>query len=170
MRTTRSAACGALLLLCACSNLPVVTGDSKGYFDTSKGMYGGNEFDARSTEGKITVAKETASPGNPPPSKDATPAPAAAPTPAAVAAAPVPAPAAAAPVTAARMPPAPIAIDGNAFAAVFGPSPAPVRPSPEQLMRLDSLALFAADAARVDLQRKILNCRRAGDDCRLSPQ
>jgi hypothetical protein len=147
------------VLLCACASAPVVTGDSRGFFDTAKGMYGGNEFDARSAEGKITVANE--------------------PQAASASAATAGASGAAVTATAAAAPPAatppqpdtsdvPIAIDTNAFAAVFGPTSNPVRPSAEQLMRLDSLSLIAGDATRVELQQKILACRRAGDRCRIA--
>lgn len=151
MRWDRGAATLACLLLGACAAGPVVTGDSRGFFDTSKGMYGGNEFNARSVEGKITVAHEPAA-AQPP--AGAAPSPAAAPAERTT-------PAAAAP---------PLAIDANAYVAVFGTTPPPATPSAEQLMRLDSLALIAAEAARVDLQTKILACRRAGADCRLVPQ
>jgi len=61
-----------------------------------------------------------------------------------------------------------IAIDANAFDAVFGTASAPLKPTAEQLMRLDSLSLVASEAARADLQQKILACRRAADACRLS--
>jgi hypothetical protein len=156
-----AACCGGLLLLGACTGAQVVTGDSRGFFDTSKGMYGGNEFNARSVEGKITVAHEQApqqAAGGAPPAgaPAAAPVAAAAPSPAAA-----PAPAAVAP---------PLSIDANAYAAVFGAMQPPVRPTDEQLMRLDSLALIASDAARVDLQTKILACRRAAQSCRLAPQ
>jgi hypothetical protein len=150
------------LLLCACSNAPVVTGDSRGFFDTAKGMYGGNEFDARSTEGAITVANE------PQPVAPAAPAKANAPATAqANATAPV-APRAAAPAAAPGIGRTPIAIDANAFAAVFGPAASGVKPTAEQLMQLDSLSLVAGDATRVDLQKAILACRRAGEACRIA--
>lgn len=138
------------LLLCACSNAPVVTGDSRGFFDTAKGMYGGNEFDARSTEGAITVANE------PQPVAPAAPAKANAPA------------TAQANATAPGIGRTPIAIDANAFAAVFGPAASGVKPTAEQLMQLDSLSLVAGDATRVDLQKAILACRRAGEACRIA--
>lgn len=144
------------LLLGACTNDPVVTGDSRGLFDTSKGMYGGNEFDARSVEGAITLAGQ-------PPSKTAM-SPAA---PAAPATPVAPAPASA-PMMVAAADTATFAIDANAFAAVFGPGMQAVKPTPEQLLRLDSLALVAGDATRVDLQQKILACRRSGENCRIA--
>jgi len=148
-------------LLGACSSAQYVTGDSRGFFDTSVGLYGGNEFEARSPEGKIAVA-------NQPSAKTQAPAPAAT-APSGAPQAPPAAPSVA-PVAAAA-PPAgetTIAIDANAFDAVFGTASAPLQPSAEQLMRLDSLSLIAGDAARLDLQQKILACRRAGDTCRLS--
>ena len=61
-----------------------------------------------------------------------------------------------------------IAIDANAFAAVFGPYTAPLQPSAAQLMQLDALSLVAADATRITLQQQILACRRAGEACRLA--
>lgn|GEM_PF-2131172 len=61
-----------------------------------------------------------------------------------------------------------IAIDANAFAAVFGPYTAPLKPSAAQLMQLDALSLVAADATRITLQQQILACRRAGEACRLA--
>jgi len=63
-----------------------------------------------------------------------------------------------------------IRIDANAYGAVFGTTPSPVKPTAAQLMQLDSLSLMAADPLRVDLQKKILECRRAGDSCRLAGQ
>jgi hypothetical protein len=149
------------LLLCACANEPVVTGDSRGYFDTVKGMYGGNEFDARSTEGKITVANEPQAAAPAASTTAAAPSNAAA-TDSASAARPQPT------ARAAGSGEAPIAIDANAFAAVFGSAPGPVKPSAEQLMRLDSLSLVAGEATRLELQQEILACRRAGESCRIA--
>jgi|SRR5450631_406675 hypothetical protein len=142
------------LLAGACAHAPVVTGDARGPFDTVQGVYGGNEFSATAPEGPRKIAGE---------------APVAAPSPA------IPAPAVAAQPAPGRAPALaqaddPILIDANAFAAVFGPAPAPVKASAAQLMQLDSLALVAADAMRVELQRKILACRRAGESCRLQGQ
>jgi hypothetical protein len=166
----------ASFVLGACSSAQYVTGDSRGFFDTSMGLYGGNEFDARSPEGKITVA-------NQPPAKAlapvaAAPVPSAAPQvqPAALEVQPVApvAPSMAAGTPALATPVAStggataIAIGANAFDAVFGTASAPLQPTAEQLMRLDSLSLVAGEAARADLQQKILACRRAGDACRLS--
>lgn len=205
-RVRACAAAGLLsVFLGACAHDPYVTGDSRGLFDTSKGMYGGNEFDARSPEGKVDYAGEASAK---PPAKAAAPtpeaataaaavpvtapatsvapapaiAPAMSPMPALAAAAPA-APAAAAPMILARsetpvaaagssdMPAVKrIAIDANAFAAVFGAASAPVKPTAEQLMQLDSLSLVAGDALRPQLQQKILACRRAGDACRLAGQ
>jgi len=167
------------VVLVGCSSAQYVTGDSREMFDTAKGMYGGNEFNARSPEGRITVANE----------KPADPAVGAAPAPsgdanrATTAAAGAPAVMTAAAGPAATSAPAGVAgsasasaattaativIDANAYAAVFGDMPAPVRPSADQLLRLDSLSLVAADSARVDLQTKILACRRAGESCRIT--
>jgi len=184
MRRAIYAASTLALLSSACASDPVVTGDSRGFFDTTKGMYGGNEFDARSTEGKLDY-------GHPAPAAGAPAALAAAPAAAsasasasATAAASAPAPAAPAPAAvpsaaplnlAAAAAPAPapatrIGIDPNAFAAVFGPSTAPVQPTAEQLMQLDSLSLVAGEGLRAELQKKILACRRAGAGCRLASQ
>ncbi len=181
------------LLLAACSADPVVTGDSRGYFDTVKGLAGGNEFDARAPEGKVRYA-DSAAPGTasvaaapgvptavPPAMPTAAPsatAPAAVPAapaaPAAVAAAaataPVLAAAAPPPAAAVALPETRIGIDANAFAAVFGTVTGAVAPSAEQLMRLDSLSLVAGEGLRIDLQQKILACRRAGAACRLASQ
>lgn len=158
-------------VLCGCAGSQYVTGESRGYFDTAQGMYGGNEFDARSTEGSVTYANQSHG-GAAAPAKAAAPVPAA-PAASATSAAsirPVAPLAAAGPAAApaAPQPEVTIAIDGNAFSAVFGAAAGPLQPSAEQLMRLDSLALVAADAARVDLQTKILACRRAGERCRLT--
>jgi hypothetical protein len=158
MHTQRTAAQLLCLLLCGCATGPVVTGDSRGFFDTSKGMYGGNEYEARSPEGKITLAGASASAPAAPQAAAAAPAQMAA---AAPAPAPVPAALAAPAETTIR-------IDANAYAAIFGTSAAPIRPSAEQLMRLDSLAIVTAESARIDLQKKILACRRAGDACRIA--
>ena len=157
----RSAAlsCLAAVLLGACSSAQYVTGDSRDMFDTAKGMYGGNEFSARSTEGQVSVANDKSA-AAPAAAGAAVPAVLAAPV--AVAAAPAPA---AAPATSAEPP---IVIDGNAYAAVFGAATAPLKPSAEQLLRLDSLALVAAESARIDLQTKILACRRDGESCRIA--
>jgi hypothetical protein len=171
MRRTVYAACSLVLLLSACALDPVVTGDGRGFFDTTKGMYGGNEFDARSTEGKVeygrpapAVAAPAAAPAAASPAAPAAAAPALAavpsPPPLTLAAAAAPAPA----------PPTHIGIDPNAFAAVFGPSTAPVQPTAEQLMQLDSLSLVAGEGMRAELQKKILACRRAGAGCRLASQ
>jgi hypothetical protein len=143
------------LLLGGCAGTQYVTGDSRELFDTAKGMYGGNEFDARSTEGAITLSGQKNA-------KTQAPAPAAAGAGAKPLAAASVAPAPAA--TAA----APIAIDANAFAVVFGAAADPVKPTAEQLMRLDSLSLLADEAKRQDLQPKILACRRQGENCRLT--
>ena len=162
MRRGRYAIYLFFLLLCGCAGAPYVTGDSRGLFDTANGMYGGNEFSARSIEGTITVANE---------------APAKAPSSAATAAAgnvgsvvKTPSVSAVAPTVSTASGDAPIAIDSNAFAAVFGPKSIPIQPSAEQLMQLDSLSLVAGDAMRIDLQKKILACRRAAEHCRIAPQ
>jgi len=151
-------------MLAACGGPPVVA-DSRGNFDTANGMYGGNEFTPLSAEGKRTfegdapaAAKTAAAPAPATP----TTAPSAPPV-AAMAAAPM----AAAPVSPAQVT---IAIEGNAFGAVFGAASAPVRPTPAQLLQLDSLSLVVADALRVELQTSILACRRAGEACRLAPR
>ncbi|HXY21169.1 MAG TPA: hypothetical protein VEI29_00690, partial [Burkholderiaceae bacterium] len=125
---------------------------------------------ARSPEGKIAVANQRSAKSQAPAPAATAPSGAPQSPPAAPSVAPV---AAAAPVVApqAAVPPAgetTVAIDANAFDAVFGTASAPLKPTAEQLMRLDSLALIAGDAARLDLQQKILACRRAGDTCRLS--
>ena len=158
------------VLLGACSSAQYVTGDSRGFFDTSAGLYGGNEFEARSPEGKITVANQPSAKTQAPAPATAAPSGAPQAPPAAPSVAPV---AAAAPVAALQAAVSPagettIAIDANAFDAVFGPASAALKPTAEQLMRLDSLSLIAGDAARLELQQKILACRRAGDTCRLS--
>jgi len=138
----------------------VVTGDSRFPFDTVRGGYGGNEFSALSPEGQRVLDNKAGA--APPPS----------PTPAA--ATPAGTVAAASAVAAADKAIVPssgeyqIAIDANAFAAVFGPLAVPVKPSAAQLMQLDSLSLVAAEATRVVLQQQILACRRAGDACRLA--
>ena len=166
--------------LSACAPGPAVTGDSRDGFDTTRGMYGGNEFSALSTEGKREFA------GDPKPAPVAAPATTAAPaiTPATPSSPPpaptnTPANAPANAQLASAMPPVAvasvptvtrIAIDPNAFAAVFGSSSGPVKPSADQLMQLDSISLMAADAKRAQLQQQILACRRAGDACRLANQ
>ena len=153
------------LLLAACAGPPVVA-DSRGPFDTVIGLYGGNEFTPLSPEGQRHFAGEA--PAAPKPAAPAAPPPAAAAAaPAVVAAAttaPLAAPMAGAPETTR------IRIDANAYGAVFGTTPSPVKPTAAQLMQLDSLSLMAADPLRVDLQKKILECRRAGDSCRLAGQ
>lgn len=142
------------LMLCACATSSPVTDDARGPFDTVSGLWGGNEFSALSPEGKRQYANQQAAPD--------------APAPAARAARSEPAPKAPA-VQLADAGDKPIVIAANAFAAVFGSATGPVRPSTEQLIRLDSLALVAADAVRADLQEKLLSCRRAGEFCRLAP-
>ncbi len=99
------------------------------------------------------------------------PTPAAA-TPAAAPSAPLLVAAATAPMAGVSAAPAitPIAIDPNAFGAIFPTGTSAVKPTGEQLMQLDNLALIAAEPLRTDLQRKILACRRAGDACRLGPR
>jgi hypothetical protein len=176
MHGAKYAVCALTLLLAACAADPVVTGDSRGYFDTVKGLAGGNEFDARAPEGKVQYAG-AASPGSAPAGAAAAPAPARSAAPAGVPAAPAaPASAAAAPAMAAAAAPsaAPpetrIGIDANAFAAVFGTAAGAVAPTAEQLMRLDSLSLVAGESLRVPLQQQILACRRAGAACRLASQ
>lgn len=144
--------CVCAALVGACSSAQYVTGDSRDMFDTAKGMYGGNEFTARSTEGKITYANT---------------APAAAAQPSAPAASAA-TPAAAPPAKVAPAVESPIVIDANAYAAIFGAAAGPVRPSAEELLRLDSLALVAAPEERLELQRKILACRRAAEACRIT--
>jgi hypothetical protein len=138
----------ASLLATACGG-PAVVADSRGPFDTVSGVYGGNEFSPLSAEGKRTFAGDT-------PDKVAAPAPAPATAPMAGASA--------APAI------APIPIDPNAFGAIFPTGTSAVKPTGEQLMQLDNLALIAAEPLRTDLQRKILACRRAGDACRLGPR
>jgi hypothetical protein len=142
-------------------------------------MYGGNEFSALSPEGKRQFQGQNSPAPAPAPAN--TPAPAQTPTTSQVNAAPA---VAAASVTAPNSAPAPapqlamasaapsrpIAIDPNAFAAVFGTAAAPVKPTADQLMQLDSISLMAADSKRMSLQQQILACRRAGDACRLTNQ
>jgi len=138
----------SVALLGACGGPPVV-GDSRGPFDTTTGLYGGNEFSPLSPEGRRVFKGDT--------SDAPQTAPAAAPAPDVVLAA------------APAVPPASVRIDidANAYGAVFGNTPAPVKPTPGQLMQLDSLSLMAAEPLRVDLQKRILECRRAGESCRL---
>ena len=88
---------------------------------------------------------------------------------------PAPAPVTPSPVLASAAAPAPrspepaaIAIDTNAFGAVFGGAQSPLKPTAEQLMQLDSLSLITAEPLRTDLQKKLLACRRAGQSCRLA--
>jgi len=160
MQTKSGAILLAALMLGACANVPYVTGDSRGGFDTAVGAYGGNEFSARSAEGAITVANEVS------------PKSAAGPAPATASAVPAAKPAATAIVAAASAPEATpqtvFVLDANAFAAVFGARSDPVLPSAEQLLQLDSLALVANEALRIDLQNKLLACRRAGGTCRFT--
>lgn len=167
MKSTVTSSLGiAALLLTACAGPPVVD-TANGPFDTVSGLYGGNEFSALSPEGKREF-------------KGDTPTAPVAPTPMPATAARAPASATAPPVVlAAAAPVVPVAtvsaperidIDANAYGAVFGSTPGPVRPTPTQLMQLDSLSLLAADPVRVELQKKILACRRAGDNCRLAGQ
>ncbi len=187
----------ASLLAGACAG-PAVVADSRGPFDTVSGLYGGNEFSPLSAEGKRTFAGETpgkvatpapapvpaASPAamrapapisadaaTPAVSTQTAPAPAAA-TPAATPAASLLVAAATAPLAGASAAPAitPIPIDPNAFGAIFPTGSSAVKPTGEQLMQLDNLALIAAEPLRTDLQRKILACRRAGDACRFGPR
>lgn len=166
MRRCRLFACLLGVLLGACGGPPVIA-DARGPFDTSVGVAGGNEFGALSPEGRRTLRGDAAA-------QPASPAPAA---PVALPVAPPPAAAPAPVVTLAQAGPAaaapaaadaPIAIDANAYGAVFGGATGPVRPTAAQLMQLDSLSLIAAETLRIDLQTKILACRRAGDACRLA--
>ncbi len=153
------------LVLGACAQDPPATTDSRWPFDTVQGMYGGNEYQARSPEGKITYEGDAkpAAPAQSSPkaqaSADAAPAPA---TPQALAlsASGTPAPAAGATQR--------IAIDSNAFAAVFPGAGGAVHPSAEQLMQLDALSMVAADPTRTKLQQQILACRRALAGCLLT--
>lgn len=149
-----------VLALCACANSAPVVNDARGPFDTVQGLYGGNEFSALSPEGKRQFDGDKPAANAPP----AAPAPVPAPVPAAS-----PGRSDVAKPTVADAGGAPILIAANAFAAVFGGAAEPVKPSAEQLIQLDSLSLVAADAVRVDLQQKLLLCRRAGDACRLAP-
>jgi len=148
MGTARCLLAISAVLLGACAGPPVVS-DSRGPFDTTAGLYGGNEFTALSPEGHRVFK------GDKPDAPQ--PAPAAPSAPAAVLAATQVSPAASVRID----------IDANAYGAVFGAVPGPVKPSPAQLMQLDSLSLIAADSLRVDLQKHILECRQAGDGCRL---
>lgn len=149
-------------LLAACGGPPVIA-DSRGPFDTTTGVYGGNEFAPLSPEGKRMFKGDKADSTQAAP---VAPAPAAAPV--AVAAATPAAPVALAAATPAAVPSTTrIDIDANAYGAVFGNTPAPVKPTAAQLMQLDSLSLVAADSLRVDLQTRILQCRRAGEGCRI---
>jgi len=165
---------GLLLSACTANTLgPPVVGDSRGPFDTVNGAAGGNEFNALSPEGH-RVLVGSAGAASPPPTAAIAARPAAAPS-GKVAEASSAAPAAGAAsvatsgaASAAKSGEIRIAIDANAFAAVFGPSEVPVTPSAAQLMQLDSLSLVAADATRVVLQQQILACRRAGDTCRIA--
>ena len=148
MGTARCVLAFSVLLLGACGGPPVV-GDSRGPFDTTTGLYGGNEFSPLTPEGhRVFKGDKSDAPQ---------PAPVAATTPGVVLAA--------APVVPAS--PVRVDIDANAYGAVFGNTPAPVKPTPAQLMQLDSLSLMAAEPLRVDLQKRILECRRAGDNCRM---
>jgi len=151
------------LLVGACSVTPV-TSDERGPFDTVLGVYGGNEFSATSSEGARRTRADEARATPAPAARSAAPAVALAPAAPAAPASVTPAPALAAPPLPA------IAIDANAYAAVFGSAAAGVAPSPAQLLQLDSLSLVTAEALRIDLQKKILACRRAGEACRLTPQ
>ncbi len=163
MGQVRLAICGTVLLLGACAGTQPVTGDERGPFDTVRGLYGGNEFNALAPEGHRTFAGEAPAGAASTAASTAAPARAADAPPVRVAAAP-----------GVHLQPAPgqgpIVIDANAYAAVFGPGASAVQPSAAQLMQLDSLALVAADAMRIDLQKKILACRRAGESCRLAGQ
>jgi hypothetical protein len=163
--------CLAAALLCGCGGPPVV-GQARGPFDTVSGVYGGNEFTPLSAEGKRTFAGDAPAPGAVPAAAPATvlapaspPAPAPAPSPPAQSPAPLV-------VATAAAPPAPalsvIAIDPNAFGAVFTSATGAVKPTAEQLLQLDNLSLIAAEPLRTDLQKKILACRRAGDNCRIT--
>jgi hypothetical protein len=179
MRSSRNAV--ALLvslmapMLSACTGTalgPPVVGDSRGPFDTVRGTAGGNEFTALAPEGHRVLEGSAGAGSSPPPSAIAATAAAAPPGKVAVASAAPAAGVASGPTSGAASAPKSgevrIAIDANAFAAVFGPSDVPVTPSATQLMQLDSLSLVAADATRVVLQQQILACRRAGDACRLA--
>jgi hypothetical protein len=165
MRVSSLAIACSGLLLCACAGTNGSGVQPRNPFGVTIGAEDGNTFSA--TAAAPGDAKGAAASASTPVPALASAPPAAparsfppAPAPAAIAAAP------AAPASGATR----IVIDANAFAAVFGPSAAAVRPSATQLMQLDSLSLVAADAARVDLQTKILACRRAGDNCQLAGQ
>jgi len=132
----------SVVLLGACAGPPVVA-DSRGPFDTTTGLYGGNEFSALSPEGHRVFEGDKSD---------------------AHQVAPAAKPAAAAPAAAATVR---VDIDANAYGAVFGTAPAPVKPTAAQLMQLDSVSLMAGDSLRTDLQTRILECRRAGENCRL---
>jgi len=158
----------AALLLAACAGPPVV-GTARGPFDTVNGLYGGNEFSPLSPEGKRDFKGDaSAAPATAPAPANAAPTVAAAPVPPVALAAAAPSAPAPAPVAAIAL--ERINIDANAYGAVFGTTPGPVKPTPTQLMQLDSLSLVTAEPLRVDLQKKILACRRAGDYCRLAAQ
>ena len=175
-----------------------VVGDSRSPFDTVNGVAGGNEFTALTPEGHRVLENETgakAATSTKPVAATAaaapqtaamstTPVAATGATTAQVAGTSTTPVAAAAATTAqlAAMSALPaagtatgtasgenrIAIDANAFAAVFGPYTAPLKPSAAQLMQLDALSLVAADATRITLQQQILACRRAAEACRLA--
>ncbi len=148
-----------LLLLSACAGTSYGNVDAKTGFDTVRGVAGGNEFDAlaptgredEQANGKVAPAGPKSAPAAPPQPVGATP---------------KGGDAAGTPAAAATL--KSIAIDASAFAAIFGTVVTPVQPTAEQLMQLDSLAMIANDAVRVDLQRQILSCRRAGNSCRLA--
>jgi hypothetical protein len=179
MRSSRNAVAlvvsllGLLLSACTANTLgPPVVGDSRGPFDTVRGAAGANEFTALSPEGP-RVLEGSAGAASRPPTAAIAATPAAAPPGKVAEASAAPAASAASVATsgvasAGKSGEIRIAIDANAFAAVFGPSEVPVTPSAAQLMQLDSLSLVAADATRVVLQQQILACRRAGDACRLA--
>jgi hypothetical protein len=139
----------SITILGACSG---VHKEPRPLFDSRTGVAGGNEFNARSQDGPDGKFAESAD--TPQPSRNAA---GAAPQPAAVVAPAVPA----APA------PAGVLIDAHAYGAVFGTTPAPVKPTAAQLMQLDSLSLMVADPVRVVLQNRILECRRAGENCRI---
>lgn len=154
MHRSSLAVVAAGLLLCACAGPK--DGQPRNPFGVTLGAEDGNTFSAKAAAGDAARATENA------------PAAAAAPLVPGRPIAPPPAPVA--PVATAPAPaPAPVRIDidANAYGAVFGTTPAPVRPTPAQLMQLDSLSLMAAESLRVDLQTRILECRRAGDNCRM---
>ncbi len=170
MRLTTLVMMGTGLLLCACAGVNNGNSAPRNPFGVSVGAEDGNTFSARplatGNSDNVPSAPPRAPlvPGRPivpavPP--DSTAAATLVATPASTPAS-TPAAAATAQALAVR-----IDIDPNAYGAVFGAAPAPIKPTPAQLMQLDSLSLVAAESLRVELQTRILECRRAGDACRL---